>query len=195
MFFVQFNGGFVLLLFLSLILFVAAEVKIQEQIRSLHVDPQRLKTHEEYLSLRNNCTWKQWRDRVYCSGYRMDCEISDVKLEEGTGLLQISRFGPFVTRGGMQDVMCMESTLVPPRGSWLKSYTVQIIDPYSEETMTFPPIHLHHAVPFRDMYAPNIDKKKLTMLPFLSQGRPLTKPFISPSAAADTEVYPYLRLF
>lgn len=118
----------------------------------------------------------------------MDCEIENVQLSEGTGLFRVSRFGPFVTRGGMQDVLCDEKMPMPPIGSWLKAYTIQVIDPYTEQAMSFPPIHLHHSVPYTDVYSPMLVGNARLTFPMLAAASSSSKSFISPGAASDTQV-------
>ena len=100
-----------------------------------------------YTDARKKCEWKPYIANTTCGAVLKEtkyCKI-DVTAPEGEGYFFIARIGSFTTTGGAQDIECELLGFPPDLQTFVTRNIVSAIEPYTEQFLGFPPIHLHHA--------------------------------------------------
>lgn len=105
-----------------LILIVAVLLLLFNMVNCDLVEPwlKRPDTFPEYVAARDSCDWQPaGADRLFtCEGDVLVCRVN-VTLPEGEGYVDITRFGPFTTTGGFQQVYCYSNQPAIPEGGWV----------------------------------------------------------------------------
>ena len=152
------------------------------------------KVMTNYKMLRNNCEWikrnsidheQSIHSKVITTNNVEDCIIKNVKFDEGDGIIQIMRLGPYITKGKPDFILSYATKLRAPADSLIKFVITAPVDPETGLLFGFPPYHIHHIfghIPFKS----NEFKEEYNIIPYLSRSLKTEMKFF-PLMSADAQ--------
>ena len=150
------------------------------------------KVMTNYKKLRNNCVWikrisiddkQSIHSNEITTNNVEDCIIKNVKFDEGDGIIQIMRLGPYITKGKPDFILSSTTKQRAPVNSLIKFVITAPVDPETGLLFGYPPYHVHHIyghIPFKS----NEFKEEYNSIPYLSRSLK-TEMKLFPIIAAD----------
>lgn len=139
-----------------------------------------------YEDAKKTCTWKpRAQGNGDCKAPAQECFVN-VSSPEGEGYFHILRVGPFTSTGGYQQVHCTMPGHGGTAGSWLTGGVVSSIDPHTEESIEFPPLHDHHVVTWR-FDTPAFLTEHRNDIAFIPELMTISASLYFPSGSADQQ--------
>lgn len=146
-----------------------------------------------YKLLRNNCEWikrtmndeKTIHSKLVTTNNVEDCIIKNVKFDEGDGIIQIMRLGPYITKGKPDFILSYATKQRAPVNSLIKFVITAPVDPETGLLFGYPPYHIHHIfghIPFKS----NEFKEEYNIIPYLSRSLKTEMKFF-PLMSADAQ--------
>jgi len=151
------------------------------------------KVMKNYKILRNNCEWIKRNSIIEKSTDHTlnpakdveDCIINDVTFDEGDGIIQITRFGPYLMTGKPDTAISHGIKLRAPMNGLIKFVIAAPIDPETGLLFGYPPFHIHHIftnIPFK----PSEFQEEFNIIPYLSRALKREENFF-PQLSADAQ--------